>query len=68
MYTRVGLYLLALLTIAALVGVSTSVLALQPSILARLAWGPQPPRLGIHRVLGYVRPACALTSKTASTG
>ena len=35
-----GLHLLALLTIAAFVGVSTSVLALHPSILARLAWGP----------------------------
>jgi hypothetical protein len=40
MYIRIGLHLIALLTIAALVGMSTSVSALQPSILARLAWGP----------------------------
>ena len=40
MYTRVGLHLIALLTIAALVGVSTSTSALQAGILARFVWGP----------------------------
>jgi hypothetical protein len=40
MYTRVGLHLIALLTIAALVGVSTSVSALQANVLARVVWGP----------------------------
>jgi hypothetical protein len=40
MYTRVVLHLIALLTIAALVGVSTSVSALHATMPGLLAWAP----------------------------
>jgi hypothetical protein len=40
MYARVGLHLIALLTITAFVGMSTSVSALQASLVGRPFWGP----------------------------